>query len=158
DFQTAHEVEALTIDQMMPVIAQLDLARAAMLMRGAKQPVTGAFAMLGREPTIVHVDAVEDDKTDDPTVTKQPAKSHQQHFYLNDLEYAITSQGAANKPPLEVNVTATYSFGTVSNLIPPGLTNPVEGGPSGLVFSGEVGLRFRNRLSAGLHLSIGALG
>jgi len=157
DLATARAVQALTIDQMAPVLAELDLARAAILMRGPDEPITRAFAALGREPTRVHFDqAVEDAREEPPLSTTQTP--HMQRFSFNDIDYALTEQGAAAKSPLEAGLAVTLSTGIVSNLIPPTQTVAVDSSPLGVIVSGEVGVRFRARFSTGLQLGIGWLG
>ncbi|HEX5060985.1 MAG TPA: insulinase family protein, partial [Kofleriaceae bacterium] len=159
DLATARAVQALTIDQMAPLLAELDLSRAAVLMRGADEPIRQAFAVLGREPTRVHMEQVQvaEDASEDPplSTTQTP---HFQRITFNDIDYAITDQGAAAKSPLEVGLAVTLAIGTVPDLFPGMQTLPVEGSPSGVMVSGEVGLRFRARFSTGLQLGIGRFG
>ncbi|HEY5944498.1 MAG TPA: insulinase family protein, partial [Kofleriaceae bacterium] len=73
DLATARDVQTLTIEQMAPVLAEVDLARAAILMRGSEEPIKAAFGVLGRQPTIVKVDQAAEDALDDPP-TAQTSK------------------------------------------------------------------------------------
>ncbi len=53
DVATAARVGALTIDAMAPTLAELDLSRATVLMRGPAAELAASFAALGRKPTYV---------------------------------------------------------------------------------------------------------
>ena len=57
DLATQTEVEALTVDALAQVIADLDLSRAIVTIRGPHAQVTDAFAVLARTPTMVVVPA-----------------------------------------------------------------------------------------------------
>jgi hypothetical protein len=51
---TAEAVRTLTLNRTMPVLAKLDLVRAAMLLSGPEASVTAAYKALGREPVVIH--------------------------------------------------------------------------------------------------------
>jgi zinc protease len=156
DLDTAKQVKTLTIGDMKPLLAELDLARGAMLMRGPAEPLNAAFVALGRQPTLVKVDQAALDALDGPLPEKS-RKSHKQSILDHDIEDAITDRSFAAQGPIEVAVYAGVTFGTVSYLVPPGQAMAVEGGPWGPIVAAEVGYRFRKRASAGLQFSIGNL-
>jgi zinc protease len=53
DTMTANAVRKLTLDDIKPSLAEMDLARAAILMRGPRDTMTSMFAALKRTPTII---------------------------------------------------------------------------------------------------------
>jgi zinc protease len=158
DLQTAREVQALTIDKLAPILAELDLSRAAMLVRGPEEPVMSAYALLGRQATLVRADAAAADDLDDPNdprTAQRDRANRVQRVRFSDLEDSLTDQSLAPMPPLEINVQLTLATSNTSNLIPPTQIVPVETGGAGFNLVGEVGYRFARRFSAGLGASIG---
>ncbi len=156
DLQTAKEVQALTIDQLAPILAELDLSRGAMLMRGPADPINAAFALLGRQATEVTVQPAALDSLETPLTTAS-TRSHEQRIRFNEIEDAITDQTFARQSPIEIGAFISVAQGNVNNLIPPHSTFPIEDALYGPIVAGEVGYRFGKRASAGLHLSVGAL-
>jgi hypothetical protein len=53
DLATAEDARKLTLDRMEVTLRALDLARAAILLNGPRDPVTRAFAAIGRSPRVV---------------------------------------------------------------------------------------------------------
>jgi zinc protease len=147
--ETAAAVRALTIDAMKSTLEELDLSRAAILMRGPHDDFTRALAVLGRTPTIVALHRAADD-ADDPVPAPAVAR-HESHSNLRsyDLEGALTDQGTPAR--LTMMAGAGYTF---SNLSAPNqyLTYDCCGGP---VFLGEVGFRAGADYALGLHLELG---
>ncbi|HEY5923587.1 MAG TPA: insulinase family protein [Kofleriaceae bacterium] len=157
DLQTAKAVQQLTFDQLKPILAELDLSRAVVLMRGPDAHVKSAFQLLGREPTLVALDQAALD-ADEPIVPLTKSKrSRDQRLQFYEMDYAITDQGPATKGWLELDAFLAYTGSTLNNTLPPGQSVPIEGGPGGPSIGAEVGLRFRARFSAGLHASLGYL-
>jgi zinc protease len=91
DVATAAAIAKLTLDDIAPVLADLDLDKAAILMAGPPAEVDAAYAALGRKP--VRVDA-------GPSAKEKPdAAPAQQTYYRDglgfnpeDIEDAITKQ------------------------------------------------------------------
>lgn len=155
DLETAKEVQALTIAQMTPLLSELDLARAAVLMRGPDEPVKAAFAVLGREPTLLRFDQSQQD-ADDPASESAPSSRRTYRIYFSDFEESLTDQSVRARHPIEVNLAVSLATSNMSVFTPQSYA-PVEGGPSGVMFVGQVGYRLGKRASLGLHLSIGTL-
>jgi zinc protease len=159
DLQTAKDVQTLTIEQMTPILANLDLSRAAMVMRGPADPIKAAYAVLGREPTAVKFDqtAARDDADEPPQASVASRSSDDDWIYVSELEESLTDQSLSPRPLLEINVSANFAASTVSKLVPPGESQSVDTSASGFTFVGQVGLRFARRFSAGASLSIATL-
>jgi hypothetical protein len=47
------EASTLTLDRVAPLLDQLDLARAAMFLRGPEQALREAYAAIGRQPALI---------------------------------------------------------------------------------------------------------
>jgi len=161
DLQTAKEVQSLTIDAMTPVLAELDLSRATVLMRGPGDSLSGAFAKLERQPTPVRFDQAAQDALENPpsSTNDDAAKAPEERIQFTDIEDAITDQTFATQSRVEVVAAATITTAEVNNLLAPGTTMQViEGGPFGGGLHLEAGWRIRKRFSAGLYLAGGSLG
>jgi zinc protease len=155
DLQTAKQVQALTIDDMAPILEQLDLSRGAMLMRGPADPINAAFAVLGRQPTVVKFDQAAADALDDDPPRPTPQRSHEQRIEFDDIEEAITARQVSELSPLEIVASANLATARLSDLTPPMQSVPVDDDAVGVSFVGEVGYRFSRRGSVGLHLGLG---
>ena len=157
DLETAKDVQALTIEQLAPLLSQLDLSRAAVLMRGPADPVKGAFAVLGREPTLLHFDQAKEDTQDEPDAPAPASRSREGRIYFSHFEESLTDQSVRFRSPLEITLAVSLATGNAANLIPPTQIVPVDGSISGVSLLGEVGYRFAKRLSAGAAFGIGML-
>jgi zinc protease len=139
DLETAHAVAALTIDGMTATLAELDLAHAIVALRGPKPETDVALAALGRTPTVLPPRPPPAD-VDEP----DPTTATSQHLTDADLEPAITDAPPANR--LTYNVTAGYTAATILEL-----------DVSGLQLSGELGYRFDEISTIGLHVGLGRI-
>jgi hypothetical protein len=139
DLRTAQEVQQLTIAAMAPSLQSLDLATAAISMRGPSAEIDRAFAVLGRTPRYIPADKVQSE----PALPVAPP--HAPLFNVHDLVEPLT-----NQTPLSgrwiMGVQPGLSFGQVR-------THEVRGYSVG----GQIAYRFDGRTSAGVHLSIGKL-
>ncbi len=143
DAETARAVQQLTIEGMAPVLAELDLARANVVLVGPGAEIDAAFAVLGRTPTRIAT-KVEDD--DDPLGKAKP-KRHKSEasLSLSDLAAPLTEQ----RPPLRLRlavVPIAYTSGKVLAVA-----------VSGVAFGAEVGLRLDNTTMVGVQMSLGKL-
>ena len=158
DLQTAREVRALTIDDMTDAIAGLDLARAAILIRGPADAVNAGFGVLGRSPTHVEVDGaqlVREDALDGPIASTPQHHHRRQHVRYSDLEAAITEQGPPS--PFLLSVSVGYASGTLVNLLQQERGLSIIEDPTGTMLGADVGLRLSRSTTLGLHLGIGTL-
>lgn len=155
DLATASAVRALTIENMTATLAELDLSRAAILMRGPADAVNAGFGVLGRTPTIVKVDPAADDARED-TADGRSAEHHRgQKLMWSDIEGAITEQGPPSRLLLEASVS--YASGSLVHLVEeePGLE--ILEDPTGTLFAANAGFRFTKSSTLGLHLAAGSM-
>jgi hypothetical protein len=138
--QTAREVRALTVDAMAAAVAELDLARAIVVMAGPEAGIDPAFAALGRTPT--YVDAA-----------KPSHEAHRVHTaseFSDDPVYRteITEALAGDKAPrrLALGAVAGVSTGDVNH-----------DGVSGMRVAADVGLHIDADTAVGLELGTGYL-
>ena len=118
--QVATDVQKLRIDDMTATLAELDLARAAVVMRGPKAEIDRAYDALGRTPTYVAAKHVEP-----PVVEAVHAPDHDPDLHLSDIEEAITQ----HEPPHNAfAVTSGFAIGTMNS-----------GGVTGAAVAAEVG-------------------
>ncbi len=137
DVQLASEVHALTIDKMGPVLGELDLAGAAILMRGPAAHVDPAFGLLGRTATRV----TDLGDTDDPFDSSAPVKlPDEERLYPVDIEDALTLQ----QRPL------TLTFGVFGGL---STGRARARSISGTQVLAEVGVRLDGIATIGLRLA-----
>ena len=145
DLETASQVAQLTIDAMSPALADLDLGRAVVLMRGPHDPVQQAFGVLGRTPQVItkpldaEVPGVLAASTpdDDP-----PPAAFGEDLFPHEYARALSEQG----PPS--TLALTISGGYVSG----GLTD--RGDATGFGASFDLCARTDPTTSVGLHVSI----
>jgi hypothetical protein len=156
DLEEARTVQALTIEQMTPILGELDLARGAMLMRGPADPINAAFAALGRQPTLISFDQAAADAAVEEPQPRDAARSRAQRIRISDIEDAITAQSVSQLSPIELTVAANFALASLVNLQPPN-ERPADGGASGVAGSAQIGLRFLRRGSAGLHFGVASL-
>jgi zinc protease len=147
DAQTAADVRALTIDALGPTLADLDLAKAAVMIRGPQDDVDKGFAALGRTPRMVAIDKDVVAKAELP----EPSEHHHRSESVKHLERALTEQ--ASKPAL--TLTAGVGYGA-SQLVEPDET-VVYHCCSGAMLIAEIGYRYDPKHAVGLHLGFGSL-
>ncbi|MBV8762705.1 MAG: insulinase family protein, partial [Deltaproteobacteria bacterium] len=148
DIETTAAARALTVADVAPLLADLDLSRASVLLSGPEPDVRHAFDVLGRTPTVVPT--FHDADTGDEPATAPPATTHhaqRDSVTIADLEPAITEQGAPD--PLMI----TLGIGAVAS-------SAVEQGEmlhydccDGYSLFGELGYRFDAKHAVGLHLA-----
>jgi hypothetical protein len=157
DLATASAVRALTIENMTATLAELDLSRAAIRMRGPADAVNAGFGVLGRTPTIVKVDpaanAAGETASDGHATTTEHHR--RQSITWSDLEGAITEQGPPSRLLLEASVS--YASGTLVHLVEeePGLE--ILEDPTGALFAANAGVRLTKSSTLGLHLALGSM-
>ena len=138
DLTTAKVVKQLTIDRMQPVLAELDLANAVILMRGPAVTVDAAFAVLGRTPeriapTVVAAITEDEDPLDHGSETDL------------DVEDALTLQRPTKR--FTFGVSAGYGTGAL-----------FEGEDvTGASLTAHVGYNVSRINAVGLQLSAGSL-
>ena len=140
DARTAATVQTLTIDTMAPALADLDLARAAIVMRGPSAETGRAFKALGRSPIEVHADpaAVARAKATATAATAPPVVDH--------VEPPITQ--ARDQSEFAFRVGLGYSFASVVDPDPALHLS----GTSGPVIVGDVSDRVVKHVTVGLHV------
>ena len=136
DAQTAVAANKLTVADMTDVLAELELARAVILVRGPTEHIDRAFAALGRTPTRL---AMKDNA--EPSVKLQGSPDT---FSVDDVEAPIT-----RGPPPSPFAFGAYLGYTVGRASEEGVMGPSVGL--------DFGYRVSRKLAAGAHLSIGSL-
>jgi zinc protease len=146
DRQTADAVRALTIDTLGPTLADLDLAKAAVLIRGPEEDVQKGFAALGRTPRIIALAKDLHDHEDAP----EPIEHHARSQRDIRIAAALTDQLAG--PAL--TITAGIGYAATQVIEPSELvTYDCCTGP---MFVLELGYRYESRHAVGLHLGVGS--
>jgi zinc protease len=111
DLATAKAVQALTIDDMEPTLAELDLAQATVLLSGPKSELESTFAVLGRRPTFIESPNAEAAAAGPSTIA--PAfEAQEQHVRVGDLEPSLTYQPP---PPRYLELSLGYLSGRAEN-------------------------------------------
>lgn len=139
DLQTATAAAAMTIDQEMATLADLDLSRAVISLVLPEQAITAGFAVLGRTPTVVGAQKSDDEWTARPV----PEDSTNQHVSLSEVEPAITEQGSDD--PFAISLAAGYSSASGGDL-----------DLSGVSMAAQLGHQIGDAM-IGLHLEFGRL-
>ena len=141
DLATAAEVERLTWPAMAPVLADLDLAHAAVLVRGPRAAVDAGFAALGRTPQLVAA-----------APAPPPAPEHDRlpddlfDFEIpQEFDRALSEQG----PATDVGVTAAAGYLTT------GYIN--RNGADGPAASLDIGVHTDATTTVGLHGAIASI-
>ncbi len=150
DLETAASVQALTIDGMTAALADLDLARGTVLMRGPAAELKDAFGVLGRKASYVMADPfAQAPDADDP---RGPSATAPLGMIAAPVAMADVEPALVNQPPPPLAVTAGLDF--MAGLV-------FENGefyPSlGYLVSGEIGYRFHPRAAVGLRAAVGSL-
>lgn len=143
DVAAAREVASLTIASMAPVLPELDLARAALILHGPRAEVDAAFAAIGR--TAVRPAARSDDDDDDPLARARTRKVESESLYYSDLAGALTEQGPPSRWQLAV---MPYAWE---------LGKTLQGRITGWSIAAEVGYRLDTTTVLGVQASIGNL-
>ena len=142
ELHTAVAVAGLTIADMTATFGELDLAKAAVLIRGPRADVDAAFGALGRTPTYIEPDPVRGDR-EAPATASASAGSHGSEWSSRDISEALTSQPVPTR--LATLLASGYTTGSATNA-----------DVTGLVVHGEVGW-YTEHYRIGLHASIGHL-
>ncbi len=123
DVEVARDVHDLTLSGMSDALAELDLARAAILMRGPTAQIDKAYAALGRTPRRVIGDV------EDPFAPKDApiVFPDEQPVYPSDVEDSLT--GPRRGRSLSFGATAGYATGKI--LQRTGLLGPRVGAYAG---------------------------
>lgn len=102
NLSTAKEVRDLTIDRMSAALADLDLAKALVVMRGPEADVNGAFEALGRTPTKIVFDQVAADveAEDRNARAETPKRNHEDDYDVDYFEDALADQEPRAKTKL----------------------------------------------------------
>jgi hypothetical protein len=132
DAKTATEVQHLTIDQMTSVLAELDLARGAIFMRGPAEHVDPAFAVLNRTPRRI-------------PITRKPAK--QTAATDDDDKGDRFEVDDRPLPPGERLTLATFAGY--------GFTRARQHAMGGYALGADVGYRLSREQTVGLHVGFG---
>jgi zinc protease len=140
--QTANAVKALSIDAMAPVLADLDLARATVLVRGPEDDVRHAFATLGREPTFV-----------------EPAKTAVAADSESPADEGVFGPAAPDAEPEADRAAKQTPSSSVTFLVAPGYTSGQYIGVDmkGLTVAADVGFNNTRYSSIGIHATFGSL-
>nr|MBA3502804.1 insulinase family protein [Deltaproteobacteria bacterium] len=133
DAQTAEAVNQLTIDKMPSVLAEIDLSRAVVVLRGPRETIDDAFAALGRTPKRI---AILDE--DDPVVTKQV-----------DDDSELSNIEDPSKPSGSRWTLGTFLGYTTATM--------VDQGVGGYSVGADLGYRFKRSFAAGIHASVARL-
>jgi hypothetical protein len=140
DLQTALAVEALTIADMTAALAELDLARATVLMNGPSAELTAAFKVLGRKPIYVQPPPP---LLSAPGATALAFKGQQQLVYRSQLQAALTEQ----PPPRRMlMLSATTTRATIDD---------AGGAFTGYSLAAGVGYRYGWTNGVGVRISVG---
>lgn len=129
----AADVQMLTIERMPAALGDLDLARAAILLRGPTADVDRAFAVLGRTPQ--HLAATDRSDDDSPFDDLD-----------DDRELEDTLVDTTPPAKLAASLLPGYAFG--------GVNGEAVSGP---VLSAQLGVRVDRRVTVGFLASVGKL-
>ncbi|MGE0548278.1 MAG: M16 family metallopeptidase [Kofleriaceae bacterium] len=151
DGDTATAVAALTIDAMTNALADLDLDRAAVLMRGPDADIKAAFSVIGRTPTVLATSAA----TDSAVATGAPDAERRRASDDDDPDDRAEDSIAATDPHTRVAVTVGVGYGIAT------FTQRNHrlkmSGPTGIAGFGELGYRYLANATVGLHVGIADL-
>jgi hypothetical protein len=147
DVQTAHRVATLTIDDMTEALADLDLSRAAILVRGPDPQLAHAFELLGRTPQYVATVPQQDPIAAGPGATPPPFHASDQAVPSSDLRPALTTRPPQ---PLLLQIAPGYSFASARDG-----SSMSDLTLSGFTMTMNVGLRVGWHQAIGIHGSFG---
>jgi hypothetical protein len=141
DAQTAGEVRALTVDAMTQAFAELDLARAIVVMVGPRAEIDGAFATLGREPTYIAAATLDHKHHHAP---RTAAEFSDDPIYSAEITDALT--GDVTPRRVAAGVVAGLSTGDVNH-----------DGVSGMHAAVDIGFHIDPDTAIGVQLGVGYL-
>ena len=139
--QTAGEVRALTVDAMTQTFAELDLARAIVVMVGPKPEIDPAFATLGREPTYIAAVAVAERARHAPHTA---AEFSEDPVYRGEITDALA--GDAEPRRLAFGLAAGFATGDVNH-----------DSASGIHVAVDIGFHIDSDTALGVELGAGYL-
>jgi hypothetical protein len=105
DLELAEDVRTLTIDQLEGALAEVDLDRGVVLVRGPAEPLKRVFEILHRVPALVHFDqARKDAVADDPLAQRETTtvKRRRKQEDINYLEPALTEEAPRSRWSIDV--------------------------------------------------------
>ena len=146
DVKTAGAAQTITIESMGPALAELDLSRAAIFMRGPRAETERAFKVLGRAPTEAHLDR------NALAAEEAPATATANAPVVDHIEPPITAQPEPSEFAFRLGLG--YSFASISSDDP----DYHLSGTSGPAIIGDVSDRMAKHLTVGLHVSAATLG
>jgi hypothetical protein len=139
---------------MTTALADLDLAKALVLMRGPEAEVNSSFAVLGRTPTKLAFDqAAADDEAEDPNAKpiEHTAQRDDDPIRFSEIEDAITDQEPAAKHSLTLKLMPTL---LLANIVEQETRFHVDCCDGEYVMA-EVGYRLDASKSVGLQFGVG---
>jgi zinc protease len=142
------EVHDMTVDAVDPTLADIDLARAAILMTGRAEDLDKGFAVLGRTPTRIRMTGDDDDAPTTATTSRSErgGDDDDEDLRPSDLDDALTEQPL----PSRLALSAMGGYGIIATM---GARKGVD--VSGFVASGGIGWRVTATTAVGLVGSIG---
>ena len=148
DLATAAEVQALTIDQMSDALADLTLSHAVVAMRGPANDIGQAFAVLGRTPAQVAIEAAAQDAVDDVAAPGTRTRRTDD----SDRELADPLTIPSRMSPFVLGIDAGY-VSTDFLGQDAATTDAATGGGVAL----RIGRRLRGHGDAGVHVAVASL-
>ncbi|HUS31619.1 MAG TPA: pitrilysin family protein [Kofleriaceae bacterium] len=155
DVALAQQVRALTIDSLAGSLAELDLTRGVVFVRGPADSLKQAFAVLHRDPTLVQFDqAKRDSVADDPLARVEQAaaksKPRREQEDISYLEPALTEQ--APRTRLTMKLMPFYIMG---HLVESSEASLQIECCTGAGVAAELGMRRDKAVALGLHVGVG---
>jgi zinc protease len=149
DLATAAAVRDLTVDQMPSVLAELDLARAAIAMQGPEDDVQHAFDVLGRKPQSVTTQPPPDPNGPMPEASFV-------HAFRDTAPHGLADPITSPRAPLRFvwTIAAGLSFASIDRTAEAVVIKDSCIGPA---VAADVGYQYRSLLRAGLHLTLESL-
>ncbi|MGE5185014.1 MAG: insulinase family protein, partial [Acidobacteriota bacterium] len=139
DVATAGQVRRTTIDDMAATLADLDLAHAAIEMRGPRAEVEAAFDALGRKPTFFAPDRA-------PPRTAA-AEDSEEETNLAHVERTAVHPPAPPPSSLTIMLQPGYAF-----------ASPEIADATGLAFSADIGFNLNEHQAVGVHAGFAYVG
>ncbi|HEU4726726.1 MAG TPA: insulinase family protein [Kofleriaceae bacterium] len=149
DVRTAGAVQAVTLDDMTATLAELDLARAAVLMNGPAAELKAAFDVLGRQPVYLQAAGPRLDREPAPAAAPAAFASAEQRVRVSELQASLTEQ-----PPFPQRLLVIFpGVSRVTTAVPGGLAGTVT--LSGASLGAGVGYRYGWFTAFGAYLGLG---
>ena len=133
----------MTLDELAPRPAALDLAHATVSMRGPAAALEAAFAALGRTPVYVQPARVEDDGAARATSAASASSRRADELSLSDLTPPLTEQ----REPTSVTLALAPAYITGRVMM--------DGRISGFSLAAQLGYRLDAATAVGVRASIG---